>query len=201
MLLLYEEAVKEKIIVEDELGSVQSKPVEVSCHESVDVMDDPPSVARLSQRIAKARDAGGRRLRLRRGITMDSGASANVMPRRMVRKPSQIGPSPGSRAGVRYVAAKDGIIKNEDNILFEFITSEGNSEMVTMHIAQVNKALGSVAYFVDRGYQVIFDKTGEDVSRMVHKASGRISKFRRERNIWILDAFATGEPVFSRPER
>ena len=30
-----------------------------------------------------ARTVGGRQLKLKRGITMDSGASANVMPRRM----------------------------------------------------------------------------------------------------------------------
>ena len=64
-----------------------------------------------------------------------------------------------------------------------FRTTEGHEEMVTM---------GSVAYFVDRGYQVVFDKdddTGEDISRMTHKATGRVSRFRRQRNIWILDAF------------
>ena len=77
-----------------------------------------------------------------------------------------------------------------------------NEEIVTMQIAQVNKALGSVAYFVDRGYQVVSDKddeTGEDVSRMTHKASGRVSKFRRERNIWILDAFTRSNTGFIRP--
>ena len=97
-------------------------------------------------------------MKLRRGITMDSGASANVMPRRMVRKPSEIRPSPGSKAGVKYVTANDGVIYNEGEYDFKFQTTEGNEEMVTMQIAQVNKALGSVAYFVDRGYQVVFDK-------------------------------------------
>ena len=35
----------------------------------------------------------GKRFKLRRGITMDSGAANNVMPRRMVRNPSAIRPS------------------------------------------------------------------------------------------------------------
>ena len=59
--------------------------------------------------------------------------------------------------------------------------TEGHNEMMVMQIANVNKALGSVAYFVDRGYKVLFDKdeeTGEDLSMMVHKKSGRVSRFR-----------------------
>ena len=38
---------------------------------------------------------------------------------------------------------------------------------------------------------MIFDKdanTGKDVSRMIHKFPGWISEFRRQKNIWILDA-------------
>ena len=100
------------------------------------------------------------------------------------------------------MAANDGTIRNEGEYDFKFTTSEGHDEMVTMQIAQVNKALGSIAYFVDRGYQVIFDQdedTKQDLSMMVHKKSSRKSKFRRERNIWILDAFTQSEPVFTRP--
>ena len=132
---------------------------------------------------------------------MDSGASANVMPRRMVRRPSEIRPSPGSRAGVRYVAANDGVIENEGEYDFEFKTSEGHNEVVTMQIAAVNKALGSIAYFIDRNYQVIFDKdmnTGEDLSLMRHKVTGRVSRFRRDKNIWVLDAFAPVDELFIR---
>ena len=150
----------------------------------------------------RAKQIMGRRMRLRRGITMDSGAAANVMPRRMCRYPRLIRPSPGSIAGVKYVAANDGIIRNEGAYDFNFTTSEDHSEAVVMQIAEANKALGSVAYFVDRAYQVVYDKdmsTGKDLSRMTHKPSGRISNFRREKSIWILDALAHASPVFSRP--
>ena len=131
---------------------------------------------------------------------MDSGAAANCMPRRMVRFPSRIRPSPGSIRGVKYVAANDGIIHNEGEYDFEFLTSDGHEECVVMQIAEVNKALGSVAYFVDHGYMVIFDQDekGKDVSRMIHKKSGRVSRFRREKNIWILDAFASVTTGFQR---
>ena len=103
---------------------------------------------------------------------------------------------------MKYVAANDGVVYNEGEYDFTLQTKEGHEEVVTMQIAQVNKALGSVAYFVDRGYQVIFDQdegTKEDLSRMVNKVSGRVSTFRRERNIWILDAFAPADPSFTWP--
>ena len=60
----------------------------------------------------------------------------------------------------------------------------------------MNKALGAVSYLVDHGYRVVFDqdeKTGHDVSMMTHKATGVVSRFRRDRNIWILDAIVEAE--------
>ena len=44
---------------------------------------------------------------------------------------------------------------------------------------------------VDRGYKVVFDKdmqTGTDLSMMIQKKQNRATRFRRERNVWILDA-------------
>ena len=70
-----------------------------------------------------------------------------------------------------------------------------------MQIANVNKALGSVAYFVDKGYKVVFDRdkeTGEDISQMTHKKSGKVTKFRRQRNVRILEASAPVNAGFSR---
>ena len=135
---------------------------------------------------------GGRRLRLRRGVTVDSGAANNVMPRRMVRNKSKIRPSPSSRRGVHYVAANNGRIPNEGEVDFKFTTMEGHDENFVVQIAEVNKAFGSVSYLVDHGYRVTFDKdikTGKDISYMLNKATNVMSRFRRERNIWILDAF------------
>jgi len=130
-------------------------------------------------------------VKLKRGVTMDSGAGANVMPRRMVRNKAKIKPSPGSLKGVHYVAANDARIANEGEYNFEFRTVEGNQEEILFQIAEVNKALGSISYLVDRGYKITFDKdakTGKDLSHMLHKESGTLSRFRRERNVWVLDA-------------
>jgi hypothetical protein len=127
---------------------------------------------------------------------MDSGAANNVMPRRMVRDKKKIRPSKGSMAGVHYVAANSGRIQNEGEFDFKFMTTEGEEEEMTFQVAEVNKALGSISYLVDRGYKVVFDqdeKTGKDVSYMMHKATGRTTKFRRERNVWILDVLVEAD--------
>ena len=148
--------------------------------------------AAVNKRAGAATKVGGRRVRLRRGITVDSGAANNVMPRRMVRNKSKIRPSPSSRRGVNYVAANNGRIPNEGEVDFKFTTMEGNDEQFVIQIAEVNKALGSVSYLVDQGYRVTFDKdlkTGRDISFMLNKKTNVMSRFRRERNIWILDAF------------
>ena len=144
--------------------------------EGLDTMDEP---------------TGSQRLKLRKGITIDSGAASNVMPRRMVRRKDRIRPSPSSLKGVHYVAANNGRIPNEGEVDFEFITPGGHQEKMVFQIAEVNKALGSVSYLVDNGYRVAFDKdaaTGKDLSFMIHKPSGRTTRFRRDRNVWVLDA-------------
>ena len=131
-------------------------------------------------------------LKLKRGITMDSGAGNNVMPRRMVRRQSDIRESEGSRNGVHYVAANNGRIPNEGEHDLKFTTVEGNEQCLTFQIAEVNKALCAVSYLVDKGYKVIFDKnmkTDQDTSYMVNKESGVITRYRRTRNVWVLDAF------------
>ena len=150
----------------------------------------------VGKRACQAAKFGGRRIRLRRGITVDPGAANNVMPRRMVRNKAKIRPSPSSRRGVNYVAANNGRIPNEGEVDFKFTTMEGNDEQFVIQIAEVNKALGSVSYLVDQGYRVTFDKdlkTGRDISFMLNKKTNVMSRFRRERNIWILDAFVEAD--------
>ena len=61
------------------------------------------------------------RMKMRRGITLDSGSHHNVMPKRMVRK-ANIRPSPGSKRGLHYIAANEGKIANEGETDFKFET-------------------------------------------------------------------------------
>jgi hypothetical protein len=126
------------------------------------------------------------------------------MPKRMAGKRA-IRPSPGSKRGMCYVAAGNERIKNEGEVTFDFESLEGHAESFVFQIAEVNKALGSGAYMVDHGFRVVYDKdmeTGEDLSYMIHKLTKKVFRFRRERNVWILDAVVAAESVFgfSRPE-
>ena len=53
-----------------------------------------------------------------------------------------------------------------------------------------------MSFLVDHGYTVTFDKdmeSGRDLSLMVHEASRRVTRFRRDRNIWVLDAMTKFE--------
>ena len=59
--------------------------------------------------------------------------------------------------------------------------------------------MGSVAYVVDRAFRVVYDKnmeTGEDMSYMVHKPTKKTFRFRRERNVPILDGVVGIESIF-----
>ena len=144
-------------------------------------------------------------MKLRRGITMDTGAHHNVMPRRMVGA-HRIRPSEGFKKGLKYVGAGGEKIDNEGEADFPFETVEGHKQNIVVQIADVNKPLGSVAYFVDRGYKVVYDKhmdTGEDLSYMIDKATKVAHRFRRDKNIWVWDAIVDLADIFgdfSRPE-
>ena len=139
-----------------------------------------------------------KKIKLRKGITMDTGAHHNVIPRRMIGK-RKVRPSKGSRMGMRYVGAGGEKINNEGEVDFPFESVEGHKQSMIFQIAEVNKPLGSVAYFVDRDFRVVYDKnmvTGEDMSYMIHKPSKTTYRFRRERNIWILDAIVDIAEIF-----
>ena len=150
----------------------------------------------------------GGRLKMSRGITVDSGAADNVMPRKMLRD-NRVRPSKASKAGVYHVAADNGRIANEGEADFPFETRDGTKHQWTFQIANVNKVLAAVSTMVDTGHRVVFDKdpdTGIDLSCIVHKETGRMIKMKRERNVWAIDAYVEAEgdrntdKVFARQE-
>ena len=147
---------------------------------------------------AKTRQhAATKRMRMARGMTIDSGAADNVMPRRMVRGVNnEVRSSAGSKAGVHYVAACNTRIPNEGECDFHVTTKDGTPEHYVFQIADVNKALCAVSYLVDHGHQVVFDQdpiTGIDTSRIVHKRSGKTIPLKRERNVWMIDVYIEEE--------
>ena len=83
-------------------------------------------------------------------------------------------------------------MKNEGEADVEFKTEEGHDLNWTFQIAEVNKVLASVSSLVDTRHRVVFDKddkTGLDISFITNKATGKSVKMRRERNVWVIDAF------------
>ena len=144
-----------------------------------------------------------------RGITVDSGAADNVMPRRMIRgkfNKNKVRPSEASIAGVHYVACNNGRIKNEGEVDFQFETTDGTSMSWCFQVAEVNKALAAVSALVDSNHRVVFDKdmaTGADISFITDKATGVGTKMRRERNVWVVDAYVEDSDLsldVARPE-
>ena len=121
---------------------------------------------------------------------MASGAGDNVMPRRMINT-KRIRVSEGQRRGLHYVAASSCRIPNEGEIDFLFTTTEGFDESWEFQIADVNKPLGAVADRVDNACRVVYHKgmdTGQDLSYILNKRTGKILKMRRDGNVWVLDA-------------
>ena len=122
-----------------------------------------------------------------RGVSIDSGAADNVMPWRMLRERcSKVRSSAASKAGVHYVAANNGRIKNVGEADLRFASKEGSSLEWTFQIAEVNKVLASVSALVD------FDKDkniGVDISFITDKSTNVSTNMRRERNVSVVDAW------------
>ena len=107
-----------------------------------------------------------KRVKLKQGITMDTGAHHNVIPKRMVGK-RKIRASEGSRNRLRYVGAGGEKIANEGELDFTFETLEEQKVSMTFQIAEVSKPLGAVSYFVDRNYRVVYDNKNGHWRRLV----------------------------------
>ena len=132
----------------------------------------------------------GRWLRVKNGMTMDSGASVFVMPSSWLDM-FELRESAGSRKGQTYVAAaKDGKpIRNEGEKVIKFYTKPSKSasrRKLTFQVAAVNKMLASVAGFCDANNEVIFRKKNGIIRELT---TGEITPFRRHGNIYVLDAF------------
>ena len=129
----------------------------------------------------------GKWMRVRNGITMDSGCAVFVMPSDWLTM-FALEESEGSKAGQTYVAAaKDGKpIKNEGQRTIKFFTLEGERKKLTCQVAGVNKILASVALIWDNGNEVLFRDTGGEI---INISTGKRTAFRRLGNIYVLDAW------------
>jgi hypothetical protein len=123
--------------------------------------------------------------RIKRGLTVDSGAADNVMPIAWIIG-MIVSKSVGSIAGLMYVAANGSKIPNMGQTTLSFMTADGTWGKWIFQIAAINKPLVSVSKLVESGHKVIFDESG---SYILHKATGDIIKMKKERGVFVVDAY------------
>ena len=106
--------------------------------------------------------------------------------------------SAGSLRGFQYVAASVSRIPNKGQQLLKFMSKQGVIAALTFQMAKVNKPLASVAKLIDYDYRVVFDKTG---SFILNKKDVSIMRLRRERGVFVLDAYESQDPPKSIAKR
>ena len=146
-----------------------------------------PFAMRLQEKIATL-------VRVRKGLTVDSGAADHVMPAGWLSF-LRIRPSAGSKSGLHYVAANNARMPNQGQSRLKFMSSEGTVASILFQIAAINKPLVSVSKLIDEGHEVIFRQAE---SFILHKESGKNILLKRERGVFIIDAFASPTEDFSR---
>ena len=75
------------------------------------------------------------------------------------------------------------------------MSREGTIASILFQIAAINKPLVSVSKLVDEGYEVVFS---EKESYILHVQSGKKILMKRERGVFVIDAFANPSEDFSR---
>ena len=87
---------------------------------------------------------------------------------------------------MKYVAANGATLPNLGQMVVAFENSVGTAGRILFQVASITKPLVSVSKLVDDGHQVVFD---EKASYIIHKASGRKMLLKRERGVFIVEAF------------
>ena len=137
-------------------------------------------------------------VRIRKGLTVDSGAADHVMP---------IGwlvmfivmASLGSKRGLHYVAADGTRIPNLGQQLVRFMTIDGTWCELMFQIAGIHKPLVSVSKLIEAGYRVVFD---DDNSYIILKKTKQMIKMKKVKGVFVVDAYVTRNnngQGFSRP--
>ena len=84
------------------------------------------------------------------------------------------------RSGYAYAAAGGHRIANEGQKDITFVSQEGSLCRIDLQVAAVNKALGSVAEFVDTGHRITSEKSGAHIDSV----GGHRAYLRRCNEMW-----------------
>ena len=129
-------------------------------------------------------------IKVRKGLTVDSGAADHVMPIGWLVM-FVIMKSIGSIRGLHYVAADGTRIANVGQQKVRFMTLDGTWMEILFQLAAIHKPLVSVSKLNESGYKVVFD---EDDSYIMHKKTRKIVRMRKERGVFMIDAFVPKNP-------
>ena len=138
-------------------------------------------------------------MKVKRGLTVDSGAADHVMPLGWLPVLLfAIVASLGSKRGLHYVAADGTRIPNLGQQLVRFMTLDGKWVELMFQIDAINKPLVSVSKLTEQGYKVVFD---DDESYIYHKKTKQIIKMRKDRGVYVVDAYVPKQAnsSFTRP--
>ena len=119
---------------------------------------------------------------------MDSGAGVSVAPPGMC-PTHPIMESEGSRRGQEFVSASEDMMPNLGEQKLSVVLDNQKETVVKYQIADVSRALNSVAEICDagdpeHGNQVVFGRNGGTI---INLATGQTTHFGRENNIYCLD--------------
>ena len=155
--------------------------------------EQPDADLNLAQRIARKI---ANMVRIRKGLTVDSGAADHVMPLGWLIM-FVVMASLGSKRGLHYVAADGTRIPNLGQQIVRFMTQDGTWCEWIFQVAGIHKPLVSVSKLIEAGYRVIFD---EQNSYIIHKRTKQIIKMRKERVVFVVDAYVMkAKSGFTRP--
>ena len=141
--------------------------------------DEPLSLAE------KLRKKLSSMVKIRKGLTVDSGAADHVMPIGWLIMFIAL-KSIGSIRGVHYVAADGTRIANVGQQLIRFMTIDCTWAEIMFQLAAIHKPLVSVSKLNESGHRVIFD---EDKSYILPKKTKEVIHMRKERGVFVIDAY------------
>ena len=107
-------------------------------------------------------------LRIKNGITMDSGSAAFVMPTQWLPM-FALEPSAGSTRGAKYVGATGNNVPNRGEADICFWTPDGQQRLTTFQNASVGMPILSISKVTEEGNDVIFRRNGGEI---IHLETG-----------------------------
>ena len=146
-----------------------------------------------AERCREARTLIANMFQVNRGFTVDSVATDHVIPFGWI-KFIEVLQGIGSRMGVTYVAASGTRIPNQGEQRVPLMTREGSWMEIVFQVSKINKPLLSVSKLIVSEMRVVFDESG---SYIYNKVTGDIVRIKRQRGVFVLEAFTNEDPARS----